>query len=206
MIDSQYDIAKEFLTENNPIIGSVLTSVEPLTTTFKPLNFGNTARIIINQQLSGKAAQTIFNRVLKKVGAFTPLSILNTEDDELRECGLSYAKISYIKGLADKCLSDKNYLNNFLQLTDEDALDRIKSNKGFGIWSAQIFLLFHLRRPDIFPIGDATLITSISEIYKFDKTDNEKIIQISKGWLPYRSIACLALWQWFDDGKPKLMF
>ncbi|TCS61602.1 DNA-3-methyladenine glycosylase family protein [Varunaivibrio sulfuroxidans] len=204
-MDMQFiDDAVIVLSAQDAVMREVLRSIEPISPPSKDLCFENTARIVINQQLSGKAANTIFSRILNVVEEFTPSSIIETPTDKLRNCGLSRAKIQYIKALAEKCQHDQSYLTSFISMTDEAAFARIRENKGFGDWSAYIFLLFHLKRPNIFPEGDATLNSVISELYGVSKSNTDDICRMSDKWSPYKSIACLALWRWADSGKPAI--
>ena len=196
-------IATREISSKDAIMRDVLKSIGPLSPPSKNLCFENTARIIVNQQLSGKAANTIFSRVIELVKEFSPESIIGTPTEKLRECGLSGAKIEYIKALADQCIQDPNYITSFENLDDETAFSRIRQNKGFGDWSAFIFLLFHLKRPDVFPVGDATLNSAVSELYNVPRTSKDEILNIAQMWSPYKSVACLALWRWVDTGKPK---
>jgi len=160
---------------------------------------------IINQQLSGKAASTIFGRVVERLGDVTPESILTSNKLRLRKCGISKAKVDYIVEFAKKCSEQPDYLEKLSHLSNDQVSKEMRTNKGIGDWSSSVFLLFCLRRRDIFPFGDVTLGNAICELYKLRKGNTRSINKISSRWAPYRSVASLALWKWIDQSKPKLV-
>jgi len=185
-------------------MGRVIKVIPGLKLPDRDLDFESIARIVVNQQLSLKAAETIHSRVVELVENYTPESLVRTPIEKLRACGLSNAKVTYIQKLAKVCLNEPNYLESFLSLDDEMARDKILKNAGFGPWSAQIFLLFHLQRPDVFPTGDATLNKAVSLLYDIPQADKHQIAKRSEIWAPYRSTASLALWKWIDSGQPNI--
>lgn len=194
----------EYLTSADPVLGRVIKVIPELKLPERDMNFESIARIIVNQQLSLKAAETIHARVVGLVENYTPESLVRTPIEKLRACGLSNAKATYIQKFATVCLNEPNYLESFLSLDDEAAREKILMNAGFGPWSSQIFLLFHLQRPDIFPTGDATLNKAISLLYEIPQSAKHEIISLSERWGPYRSTASLALWKWIDSGQPNI--
>ena len=198
------ETAIKYLDAADPILGRVLRVIPELKLPNRDMSFESVARIIVNQQLSLKAAETIHGRVVDLVKSYTPENLVRTPIEKLRACGLSNAKAAYIQKFATVCLGEPNYLESFLSLDDEMAREKILKNAGFGPWSAQIFLLFHLRRPDIFPAGDATLNKAISLLYDIPQSEKHKISSLSEDWAPYRSTASLALWKWIDSGQPNI--
>lgn len=196
--------AIEYLDTADPILGRVFKVIPELKLPDRDMSFESVARIIVNQQLSLKAAETIHGRVVDLVKSYTPENLVRTPIEKLRACGLSNAKAAYIQKFATVCLNEPNYLESFLKLDDEMARDKILKNAGFGPWSAQIFLLFHLRRPDVFPTGDATLNKAISLLYDIPQSAKQQIASLSEVWAPYRSTASLALWKWIDSDQPNI--
>ena len=194
--------AQEYLCEVDSKLASVFYSISEITHVERGVDFPSTVKIIVSQQLSLKAADTIFGRVSSLLDDFTPIDVLGKSELELRSCGLSSAKVRYIRSLAERCVAKPGYLNSISKLSDEEAAKEIQSNPGFGPWSAEIFLLFHLGRPNIFPKGDATLNRAIGIIYGIDVKDQLVLDSITRIWEPYRSLACLALWKWIDEGMP----
>ena len=201
---SDHLTAIEYLSGADPRLKSVLAVLPDFEPAPPSIDFESTARIVLGQQLSLKAANSIFERVCDLVQDFTPSVLTAIAPEKLRQCGLSNAKVKYIRALADKCLNNPRYLTKIAELDDDAAEAEIQSNPGFGPWSSQIFLLFQLRRLDIFPYGDATLNRAIKTLYRIDPKDRSVLDGIVLNWAPYRSVACLALWCWVDKGMPEL--
>lgn len=153
---------------------------------------------IINQQLSGKAATTIFNRfkLLFKAKTFpSPKEIMKISDKRIRDCGISYSKIRYIKGICRAIINGDLNVQKIKELTDEEVINELIKLKGVGRWTAEMILIFSLRRPDVFSIGDLGLRTAVSIHYKIDRKNVKKIEEISKNWSPFRSYAARLLWR-----------
>lgn len=152
---------------------------------------------IINQQLSSKAADTIFGKfrklfVKKKIDAKNVLAI---SDEKLRKCGISFAKIHYIKGIAQATLDEQIDLKKLHDLPDDEVIKELTKLKGIGKWSAEMMLIFSLNRPDVFSCGDLGLCTAVSRLYNIDRKDLKTIERISLRWKPYRSFASWYLWR-----------
>lgn len=161
---------------------------------------------IVSQQLSVKAADTIFLRFValfnqhkKKSSSHVfpkPEQILKMKDSKLREVGLSYQKISYIKDLATKVLSKDLKLNTLSRLDNEAVITELVKVKGIGRWTAEMFLMFSLLRPDVFSSGDLGLRNAIIKLYKLKKPPTEKQLErITKKWSPHRTTASRYLWK-----------
>ena len=153
---------------------------------------------IVSQQLSNKAAATIFGRFLSLFPGETlptPEEILKLSDDTLRACGLSHQKASYLKSLSEEIISKKLVLENLHLLPDEDVITALTKVKGIGRWTAEMFLIFSLGRPDTFSVGDLGLRSAVAKLYGVDREDKIKIEKISQRWSPYRSLASLYLWK-----------
>ncbi|HEX6976906.1 MAG TPA: DNA-3-methyladenine glycosylase [Patescibacteria group bacterium] len=153
---------------------------------------------ICSQQLSGKAASTIFGRVEKLLGQITPENILKREDQELRDCGLSWAKIKYIKDLATKVKDGEVKINKLDKLTDEEVLTELVSVKGIGKWTAQMFLMFTLARPDIFPVDDLGIRNGFKKIIG-KELKGEELAKFSERWKPYRTVASWYIWRSLEN-------
>lgn len=158
---------------------------------------------IVSQQLSVKAADTIWSRVETLLsGDLSPQNILGTPDNKMREAGMSWAKIKYIKGIAEAFLSGLIEEKSISKLSDEEVVIELTKLKGVGQWTVEMLLIFTLGRPDIFSIGDMGLKNAVSKLYKVDKNDIKKIEEISLNWKPYRSTASRLLWKSLDN-EPK---
>ncbi len=157
---------------------------------------------IINQQLSSKAGTTIFNRfkALFNNQKITPQKVL-LADQDLRSSGISNAKVQYIKNVA-KAIQDKELeIVKFAELSDAEVIAQLIEIKGIGKWTAEMILMFSLKRPDIFSMGDLGLCAAVAKLYNIDRKDLKKIEQISLKWSPYRSIACRYLWRSLETSQ-----
>lgn len=158
--------------------------------------FEDITESIINQQLSGKAAATIFNRfkLLFKNKFPEPKQILKMPDEKIRECGISYPKIKYIKGIC-QAITDKSLnIEKVSKLSDEEVIAELTKLKGIGRWTAEMILIFSLKRPDVFSTGDLGLRTAVSKIYKIERENIKEIEKLSLKWSPFRSLAARYLW------------
>ena len=156
---------------------------------------------IINQQLSGKAADAILERFKNIFGRkrIEPRNVLEVADKSLRASGLSFPKIKYIKGLCLAILDKTVDIENLDKLSDQEATQELTSIKGIGPWSAEMMLIFSLNRPDVFSVSDLGLCTAVSRLYKIDRKDKKAIERISQNWSPYRSYACWYLWRSLEN-------
>ena len=154
---------------------------------------------ITSQQLSGKAASTIFERVKEKCeGKITPGKLKKLKTEELRKCGLSYAKCSYVKDLAEKVLGKKLQVNKLEKLSDEEVEKELIAVKGIGKWTAEMFLMFSLARPDIFPADDLGIRNGMKKLLK-RQLKPQKIAKYAIRWKPYRTAAAWYIWKALDN-------
>ena len=156
---------------------------------------------IISQQLSGKVAAVIYTRLenllpKKKISA---TGVLKVKDDTLRAVGMSWAKVKYIKDLAEKSLDGTLQLSKLHAMSDEDVMSHLVQVKGVGRWTAEMILIFSLNRPDVFSMGDLGLRTAVSKLYRVDRDNLKKIEKISFQWKPFRSYASRYLWKSLDN-------
>jgi DNA-3-methyladenine glycosylase II len=156
---------------------------------------------IISQQLSTKAAKSIYNRFLNHFSGEHPKpeQLLNTEHEVLRSIGLSNSKAKYLHNVAEYFQENNITHESWAKKEDDEIITALTSIKGVGIWTVQMVLMFCLARKDVFPIGDLGVRQSIIELYnvKGDKKQiNERLLKIAATWKPYRSIASLYLWSW----------
>lgn len=167
--------------------------------TIKPLKkqkyFEDLVDAICSQQLSGKAATTIFGRVKKTAKVITPENILKTKDLKLREAGLSYAKIKYVKDLADRVKDKRLKVKVLNTLSDEEVINELVAVKGIGRWTAEMFLMFSLARPDIFPVDDLGIKKGFEKVTKreWNKVGSAEFAE--QHWKPYRTVASWYLWK-----------
>jgi 3-methyladenine DNA glycosylase/8-oxoguanine DNA glycosylase len=173
-----------------------LITIEPLFP--RHLNFSAMVKLFTQQQLSGKAASTIFSRLEALCeGLIIPETIAGHSDMELRKCGLSSGKIGYIRALIIMLEKKPDLLESLTDMTSEESFKSLIKIKGIGKWSASIILLFYFCHMDIFPLGDATLNRAIEFLYH---KNPDFIPELITAWSPYNSVVSLALWQWIDQG------
>jgi DNA-3-methyladenine glycosylase II len=158
---------------------------------------------IVSQQLSVKAADTIFNRFLDLFENRypTPQQILDKDPEILRGCGLSYQKATYIKNIAAYWIENKDTMHDWLTMSDDDIISELTPIKGVGKWTVQMILMFRLNRLDVFPIDDLGIRQGMIKIYGVEETGKDlikKLHELAEPWRPYRSIACRYVWKWKD--------
>ncbi len=164
----------------------------------KPDAYGALLRTIVGQQLSAKAARTIYERVLSIYGGVTPSpkQILATDETDLRGAGLSGRKVSYIRDLAAHVQSGELELDRLEQLSDEEVIEEISAVRGLGRWSAEMFLIFHLERPDVISGGDLGIRKAIqNELGMEEMPTPSEVEEIGERWSPHRSLASIYLWE-----------
>ncbi|KKU30795.1 MAG: HhH-GPD family protein [candidate division WWE3 bacterium GW2011_GWA1_46_21] len=152
-------------------------------------------REIVGQQLSGKAAGSIFKRFENLLGSkITPQNIIARKDQEMRDCGLSWAKVKYIKSLAQLVHDKVIDLEALPTLPDEDVVGELVKVKGIGPWTAEMFLIFTLNRENVFSFGDLGLKKGIEKVYSIKDPSKDKIAKIVNKWDPYKTYGSIALW------------
>ncbi len=170
-----------------------------LTPSYKP--FESLVMSIISQQLSAKAAATIKARVKLVIPNVTPELVLAAEEEAIRQCGVSYPKIRYIRDLSTKVITGEVALDNLQDLDNTELLKQLTSVKGIGAWTAEMFLIFTLGRPDVMSIGDAGLQRAAKWLHTLaDRKDGNYLGEVAPNWAPYRSFASLYLWRAIDMG------
>lgn len=168
--------------------------------------YGALVRTIVGQQLSTKAARSIYTRLTVLFGgrAPTPQELISTEEEALRAAGLSRPKIRYLRYLADHVLSGGLDLGALQTLPDEEVAARIVSVKGLGQWSADMFLMFHLGREDVLPVGDLGIRRAVQKAYDLpDAPDPDALRRLAAPWQPHRTLASFYLWESLElDNAP----
>ena len=192
--------AKKKLSKNDPILRKIIKKYKKgfLTTRNNP--FFSLCRTIIGQQISTKAADSIWSKFQGKCNnKINPKTILKTSNQKLKSAGLSRQKISYLKNIA-KAFNNKSFDPKVLKkLNDEKAIEYITKLKGLGVWSAEMFLMFNLNRPDIFPTKDIGLLRAISKNYKKPYPPSKKFLdKISSMHAGYRTVLTWYMWRSID--------
>lgn len=192
------------LRRNDRVLAQVIDRVGPYT--FERTNGGShfaaLTRTIVYQQLSGKAAATILGRLHALYGNRPPTArqLLETTDAQLRAVGISGQKASYLRDLASRVQDGRLPVVRLGRLDDDKVAEVLTGVKGIGRWSAQIFLMFRLGRPDVLPDGDLGIQNAIQRAYRLRKRPTpERVMQIGAPWAPFRSVASWYLWRSLDN-------
>lgn len=191
------------LQNSDEVLAAIITRVGPCRITYREPTFEALARSIVFQQLSTKAARTIYDRLEQATGGkVTPEGIQNLSVGEMRRCGLSKQKIGYIRDLAEHALAGKLDFERLPEMSDEEVIETLTDIKGIGVWTAHMFLIFALRRANVLPVGDLGVRTAIMRAYKKRKLPLPRDIEkIARNWHPYCSIASWYLWRSLEFPK-----
>jgi DNA-3-methyladenine glycosylase II len=186
------------LKKADPLLGSVIDRVGAYRMEYRDPDFQTLVRSIVYQQLSGKVATVIFNRLaaLLPEGQITPEAILKLTPLKMRRAGLSKQKTVYIRDLARKTVRGKIRFDGLNELADADVIQHLTQVKGIGVWTAHMFLMFALRRPDVLPIGDLGVRSAIRKVYGLEELPHPKQVEeLALSWRPYCSVASWYLWR-----------
>ena len=166
-------------------------------------HYGALVRAIVGQQLSTKAARTIYLRLTERYGGRTPTpaELIADDLDELRvAAGLSRAKASYLRSLAERVVSGELELERLDDMPDDEVAAELVAVKGLGQWTADMFLMFHLQRPDVLPVGDLGIRRAVERAYELPAMPNPaELTEIAEPWRPHRTLACRYLWRSLDN-------
>ena len=189
--------AVDHLKKSDAILASIISQVGTCQIAYREPTFEMLARAIVFQQLSGKAARTIYGRLEEAAGGkLTPEAIQTLSVGEMRRAGLSRQKLGYIRDLAEHAISGKVDFALLPGMSDEEVIAALTDIKGVGVWTAHMFLIFSLRRPNVLPVGDLGVRTAIQRLYRKRKLPTPKQVeQIAKDWHPYCSYAAWYLWR-----------
>ena len=159
------------------------------------------ARAIVGQQLSTKAARSIWARVTELFrGTPSPGDLISIEPEKLRRAGLSWSKVGFLKDLAERVDDGRLDLERLGELSDEDVVAELIEIKGIGRWTAEMFLIFHLGRPDVISTGDLGIRRAVQTAYGLDELPGPQDLErIAEPWRPHRTLACLYLWRSLDN-------
>jgi len=192
------EIAKgiKYLAKHHPALREALDRIDRMERHRGEAGFPGLVSIILGQQVSMAAAASMRRKLGAKCRPLTPRKFLKLTDDELRACGLSRQKINYCRDIAERFV-DKSFKHAALEaMSDEEAIAELVKLKGIGVWSAEVYLLFCLGRPDIWPAGDLGIQTGLQRLFKLKKRpDHKKARQLGEAFAPHRSAASFIVWQ-----------
>src|SRR6266481_1909633 len=189
-----------YLRKSDPVLRAIIERIGPYKMVFGEPVFHSLAEAIVYQQLNGKAAVTIFKRFATLAGdPLTPAGILKLTPEKMRSVGLSKQKTSYLFDMAERAHRGELNFARLPEMSDDEVIEHLTQVKGVGVWTAQMFLMFSLRRPNVLPTGDFGIRMAIKKHYKKRKMpEPEQMTKIAKVWEPYRSVACWYLWRSLD--------
>ena len=161
--------------------------------------FVTLARSVVGQQISVKAAQSVWDRVAAQVRRVTPAMLLKQSVDDLRACGLSARKVEYLQDLAQHFADKKVHVKAWGGMDDEAIIQELVAIRGIGRWTAEMFLMFHLMRPDVLPVDDLGLINGVRRLYfSNEQVTRSELRELAQAWAPYRSVATWYIWRSLD--------
>ncbi|WP_417697385.1 DNA-3-methyladenine glycosylase family protein [Psychromonas sp.] len=183
-------------------IAAAFKELDPPSPRSRPAGFETFLSTIVGQQLSTKVAAIIMQRLINLMGSVTPARLIEIEDQALRDVGLSWRKVEYVKRLANAIITNSLDIESLSDLSDEEAIIEIMQLKGFGRWSAEIYLIFSLNRQDIFPADDLGILLGLAKLKGLpEKPTPKQARQMVEHWQGWRSVGSLFLWQYYHQPK-----
>jgi len=165
-------------------------------------NFQTLIHIILEQQVSLASARAALNKLTQRIGAVTPKKLLALSDEELKSCYFSRQKTVYARCLATAIVSREINLKRLSSHEDSEIRQQLKTIKGIGDWTVDVYLIFALQRADVFPLGDLAMVTALKEIKQMPKqVSHDKLLLLADQWRPYRSVATMLLWHYYIQKK-----
>jgi DNA-3-methyladenine glycosylase II len=195
------------LREGDPTLAGLIDGIGPLDEYARRRSrpddaYGALLRSIVGQQLSTKAARAIYDRLTALFGGHTPTpaELLGADPEAIRAAGLSRPKVAYLRDLAERVADGDLDLQRLVELPDEEVAAQLTAVKGLGQWTADMFLIFHLGRPDVLPVGDLGIRRAVQLLYGLDRLpEAPELARLAEPWRPHRSLACLYLWRSLDN-------
>ena len=194
-----WDDAKSFLKKSDPLMKRIIqTTDNKQYMTIKSTPFHTLANAIIEQQVSVAAASSILKKLKLGINGFSPIKVRNATKTKLKRAGLSRQKIEYLKLLSEQFVKDSRYFNNLKCLEDDLVVDELVKLKGIGEWTAQMYLIFQLNRPNVMPMADIGFLNSAKKLYKIKEPIDKNLLKIAKNWGDYKTVAVWYIWRIID--------
>ena len=200
-MQTDYQRARRYLMRKDPVLATVIRQVGPCELPNLPYQppFMALAEAIASQQLSVKAADTIFARFCLLFGPDNipdPVRLLMLEDEAIRASGFSRSKVAFLRDLATHVTENRLELDRLTEFDDARVLEQLTAVKGIGTWTAEIYLMFRLQRPDIFPVDDLGLLKAAQKLYGLrQRPTRQRLLKMAEAWRPYRTVAAWYLWR-----------
>ena len=185
----------DHLARKDKRLGKLIDRLGFLEREITPCLFEALVTSIIHQQISGKAAETVYNRLVNLVGEITPVNITRLADFEIQQCGMSMKKAGYIQSAAESVLSKTIDLDAFKKMEDTEIIKQLSSLPGIGVWTAEMLMLFSLERPNILSYNDFGIKKGMTKLYGVEKIMKPEFEKYRKRYAPYGSVASLYLWE-----------
>jgi DNA-3-methyladenine glycosylase II len=199
MTPDYWDKAKAALSKKDKVLKSIIGAYAGENIAMRGDAFFTLARSITGQQISVKAADSVWKRVVEALAKMTPEAMANTDATVLRACGLSASKVVYMHALANHFLENKSRIKAWSTMSDEEIIKELTSIHGIGRWTAEMFLMFNLARPDVFPVADIGLQKAVFRHYnKGEKMTLAELRAVGERWKPWRTVATWYLWRSLD--------
>ena len=199
MVTTDYSRARRHLARRDPVLRDLMRSLGRcgLAEAQNADPFAALLKAIVSQQLSTKAARTIYLRLMSLFdGVATPQQLSRLTDAQLRGVGLSSQKLRYMRDLGEKVQDGSLPLHDLDAMSDDEVIVALTQVKGIGRWTAEMFLMFRLHRPDVLPVGDLGIVKAVQKAYGLRRTPTpDRLQKIGEAWRPYRSVACWYLWR-----------
>ncbi len=187
------------LAERDPVIGKIAHKSQDLMLRSRGDAFNTLARSIVGQQISVKAADSVWQKLVAAVPAIEPKIVHGHQPEALRACGLSGSKVIYLQDLARHFVEDRLAIARWDEMTDEELIAELTQVRGIGRWTAEIFLIFYMSRPDVLPLDDIGLQRAMSLHYNHGKPLSKlKMNSVARRWKPWRSVATWYMWRSLD--------
>ena len=194
-----WDQAKRFLVKSDILLKKIIQSTDNkqyLTINSTP--FQTLANAIIGQQVSVAAASSMLKKLKTEINGISPAKIRGASERNLKNAGLSRQKIEYLRLLSDQFIRQPTYFSRLKRLDDEQVIDKLIKLKGIGEWTAQMYLIFQLNRPDVMPMADIGFINSAKKLYKINEPVSMNLIEIARNWGNYKTVAVWYIWRIID--------
>ena len=192
-----WDLAKKELSRKDDVLHEIINEYNDLELISRGDLFYTLIRSVIGQQISVKAASTVWSRFCERIGDIEPKNILSADIEDLRSCGLSQRKAEYVIGISESWSEYDSV--EWKEMSDEEIIQKLIKLRGVGKWTAEMILIFTMLRPDVFPIGDIGMIRGIEKSYNSGgRMSLEELYAISEKWKPWRTVACCFMWRTVD--------
>ena len=194
-----WDDAKSFLKKSDPLMKKIIQTTDNKNyLTINSTPFQTLANAIIGQQVSVAAASSMLSKLKLEINGFSPVKVRNASDTKLKRAGLSRQKIEYLKLLSEQFVRDSRYFNNLKHLEDDLVVNELIKLKGIGEWTAQMYLIFQLNRPNVMPMADIGFLNSAKKLYKIKEPIDKNLLKIAKNWGDYKTVAVWYIWRIID--------